>query len=175
MQDFETFLEPLFAAFKAQRRDSETFGDFCARERTLGCCCCTVHIAWHLLRTIALLLARFGPAARVPAVLRAACLSVCWLPSPSVLASNSPAIAPQLSPTAGVGFDALRAAQASYIAPAAAAALPKVTGAWPCKGHTLLAPCRQLCCCSWRPPEQGCHLLPAAAPVKPVQHRALLS
>lgn len=39
------------------------------------------------------------------------------------------AIAPQLSPTAGVGFDALRAAQASYIAPAAAAALPKVTGA----------------------------------------------
>lgn len=54
-KDFETFLEPLFAAFKAQRRDSETFGDFCAR----------------------------------------------------------------------VGFDALRAAQASYIAPAAAAALPK--------------------------------------------------
>ncbi len=32
VQDFETFLEPLFAAFKAQRRGAdETFGDFCAR------------------------------------------------------------------------------------------------------------------------------------------------
>ncbi|KAI3423846.1 hypothetical protein D9Q98_009681 [Chlorella vulgaris] len=32
VKDFETFLEPLFAAFKAQRRGAdETFGDFCAR------------------------------------------------------------------------------------------------------------------------------------------------
>lgn len=31
IKDFETFLEPLFAAFKAKRRVSESFGDFCAR------------------------------------------------------------------------------------------------------------------------------------------------
>lgn len=32
LQDFETFLQPLLAAFQAQRRgDAETFGDFCAR------------------------------------------------------------------------------------------------------------------------------------------------
>lgn len=30
-QDFETFLEPIFALFKAQRRGDETLGDFTAR------------------------------------------------------------------------------------------------------------------------------------------------
>jgi sulfite reductase (ferredoxin) len=31
LKDFETFFEPIFAAFKEQRRGSERFGDFCAR------------------------------------------------------------------------------------------------------------------------------------------------
>ena len=31
VKDLETFLEPLFAAFKGKRRGSESFGDFCAR------------------------------------------------------------------------------------------------------------------------------------------------
>lgn len=31
VKDLETFLEPLFALFKAQKRSEETFGDFCAR------------------------------------------------------------------------------------------------------------------------------------------------
>lgn len=74
LQDFETFFEPVFAMFAAQRRNGESLGDFTAR----------------------------------------------------------------------VGFDAVRAFQASYIAPAVAEKLPKVSSSPPprpaCPGGSVLHP-----------------------------------
>lgn len=85
-------------------------------------------------------------------------------------AQHRPASVLLVPSPAGVGFDALRAAQASYIAPAAAATLPKVTHTACCLGRLVL---------SWlQGGAAACHaaLVPpkAAQPPWPLRLRVLL-
>ncbi len=114
LQDFETFFEPVFAMFAAQRRNGESLGDFTAR----------------------------------------------------------------------VGFDAVRAFQASYIAPAVAEKLPKVSSSPPPDPHVQVAvSCIQISLVNWKRlsaahPQlalgMGCTAHPPGPALGPSPHSAVI-
>lgn len=68
VKDFETFLEPLFALFKARQRNGEAFGDFCAR---VGQDALRQHQTSYISAADAKALPKVGVAADVIAALQA--------------------------------------------------------------------------------------------------------